>query len=1621
MDLSKKNLCPRLVDYVVIAGNRKPYASQNISRPQMLRRYPVDDHKDFPLPFEIAYFCQPEGNFTFRPKTSSDIRRTSSFTFSLTDKDSAKIRHGICFNFFRPARRPTARRRENSIGADSSRFTLTSICILTHHPFLSTFRDCLNILYTLIDSCDLRASSLGYRGQIWELLAGQIAIDNIHPAVLNEVREVETWILRFLCCPVPVPGKTLVEVELLPLNGAPVARFGFPDRTRFPLVDYPLHLPFELLGVDTALRVLTCILLENKVLLRSKDVNAVSMTVMAFVAMLYPLEYMFPVIPLLPACLPGAEQLLLAPTPYIIGIPESFLILRGTTIPDDVWLVDLDANKMYGPSSGEDIPPLPEMEGSTLRSHIEQAIRVMNSDQDSGLNLEEGQPGQKVPAVQEGGYGYGYGSETAAVDVATRMAINRFLNSPSVLGNLTEHIRTLRLYPRPVIAFQVYSFLRSRPTRTHFIDRFAKTQAVEFFAEWSLSPNNVAFLRANTGISDPKVIGDKLKWFAEQLQPVYYQVFDSASAIGEAVAYALSNEHLLHFTSSFSNGGEDSDDGEYGGEVGEEHSYGVDYSRADFDESRDTERLVYHMVCPDLEREGQYQWRPPDQLQLPGHLLSQSSSTQSIADRDMDSDDGASSRCSSPDNDTASRSTGEALSTSTGSTSERGRNSAQAVAIMPTPKTPASKSSLINFRFGSIGSEGSNALSDILGDKTTEQVAKLQNTMTDLADKSKQNFQKATSLFKSLQQQSKDNILESTLPLKISITGSDAHNQSAKFVNDLTSKLKKVGNSVEKTVADTARPQPFGPFPSGRRNPNERNSLIRHDSTQSPPESRANFRSAFEQRSGEGGLSSKRGSGHHSIAAGLNLENQHFVKEMIDCVMAGDSISWLKMKRLKKLLEDENYRNFLIARLNFNIGKQLSDDHYLSDVMIGNEQWKGYCKLLQLCVAGLDKSFQSWGLGGMGSTFHILEVAYTHYTDMKAQRTHSAASGFMNMFQPRSTTPSVASENGRNMKPSDSLAISSDQLASGFRSVMNNVRTLASNNATSILISEPTLDMSEQPPQMVPLRPEPSVTLPTPDDDRSPPTSSPSSPDTEGPDSPSASRRSSQSDAAHSATVLSDVNRKLTAEGHQQADEMRSHFLDPAERSPFASPSSSRRSSRSTDDGSNSGSARPRRKLISHQSITSFNTTTNLSTHGPISEHDTASHGGGESYSRKSSISSEYRYRNGQLFAASSMGGATPGGASTTTEEVHRVYLFESLLGKSRGKVFDQMQFWDDAFIDAVALERDLIGMDQGPSELLERYKSLAETDKKRMEHDEDRLLATMLHNLVAYMVSMQVRKVDLRKTVRRLLGKSHLGMAYSSEIHKLLEQLDMLNGNEIDLKPPISRQRQKQTFTVQMGTDSSGDIAFMEVRDDGLVVRSIDGLAADRIYYDNLINMTFSPKTKVLCLWHRQDKTELEDSAASGPSNGLVPITAPTKLNQYYCKKSKELYHCIKESMERAASRGKQPMPGADLGGDFPIQDMRTGEGGLLQVTMDGVGLLFANSKYFMQLSHIRKCFTQKGGIFVLEEYNPDTQQVTQRKYKSPMSDQICYSVLCLFSYIAAASTAGRESAISTPPNRPS
>lgn len=103
------------------------------------------------------------------------------------------------------------------------------------------------------------------------------------------------------------------------------------------------------------------------------------------------------------------------------------------------------------------------------------------------------------------------------------------------------------------------------------------------------------------------------------------------------------------------------------------------------------------------------------------------------------------------------------------------------------------------------------------------------------------------------------------------------------------------------------------------------------------------------------------------------------------------------------------------------------------------------------------------------------------------------------------------------------------------------------------------------------------------------------------------------------------------------------------------------------------------------------------------------------------------------------------------------------------------MQFWEDAFLDAVSQERDMIGMDQGPGEMMEKYKSLSDSERKRLEHDEDRLLSTMLFNLTAELVMLTVTKEEIKRKVRRLLGKSHIGLVYSQEVHNLLDQITNL------------------------------------------------------------------------------------------------------------------------------------------------------------------------------------------------------------------------------------------------------
>ncbi|XP_048644719.1 MAP kinase-activating death domain protein isoform X34 [Marmota marmota marmota] len=1509
--VQKKKFCPRLLDYLVIVGARHPSSDSVAQTPELLRRYPLEDHPEFPLPPDVVFFCQPEGCLSVRQRRMS-LRDDTSFVFTLTDKDTGVTRYGICVNFYRSFQKrmpkekgeggagsrgkegtgatcaseevgtessesgsslqppsadstpdvnqsPRGKRRAKA-GSRSRNSTLTSLCVLSHYPFFSTFRECLYTLKRLVDCCSERllGKKLGIprgvqRDTMWRIFTGSLLVEEKSSALLHDLREIEAWIYRLLRSPVPVSGQKRVDIEVLPQELQPALTFALPDPSRFTLVDFPLHLPLELLGVDACLQVLTCILLEHKVVLQSRDYNALSMSVMAFVAMIYPLEYMFPVIPLLPTCMASAEQLLLAPTPYIIGVPASFFLYKlDFKMPDDVWLVDLDSNRVIAPTNAELLPILPEPESLELKKHLKQALASMSLNTQPILNLEKFHEGQEIPLLlgrpsndlqSTPSTEFNpliYGNDVDSVDVATRVAMVRFFNSANMLQGFQMHTRTLRLFPRPVVAFQAGSFLASRPRQTPFAEKLARTQAVEYFGEWILNPTNYAFQRIHNNMFDPALIGDKPKWYAHQLQPIHYRVYDSNSQLAEALTVPPERDSDSDPTDDSGSDSMDYDDSS--------SSYS---SLGDF---------VSEMMKCDINGD------TPNVNPLTHAALGDASEVeiddlQNQKESEEPGPDSENSQENPPE-----RSSSSTTACSSPSTVVHGASSEPAESTEMDDKAAVDVSKPLPTVPPSIGKSNTDRRQTEIGEGAQKLLRP--NSLKLASDSEAESDSRASSPNSTISNNSTEGFGGI-----MSFASSLYRNHSTSFsLSNLTLPTK---GAREKTT----------PFPSLKGNRralvDQKSSVIKHSPTvkREPP--------------------SPQGRSSNSS------ENQQFLKEVVHSVLDGQGVGWLNMKKVRRLLESEQLRVFVLSKLNRTV--QSEDDarqDIIPDVEISRKVYKGMLDLLKCTVLSLEQSYAHAGLGGMASIFGLLEIAQTHYYSKEPDKRKRSPTesvntpvgkdpGLAGRGDPKAMAqlrvpqlgPRVPSATGKGPKEVDTRSLKEENFVASIE-LWNKHQEVKKQKALEKQrpdVIKPTFDLGETEEKKSQISADSGVSL------------------------TSASQRTDQD------SVIG-VSPPVMIRSSSQDSEV----------STVVSNSSGETLGADSDLSSNAGDG-PGGEGSAHLA----------SSRGTLSDSEI------ETNSATSAIFGKaHSLKPKEKLAGSPV---------RSSEDVsQRVYLYEGLLGRDKGSMWDQledaametfsiskerstlwdqMQFWEDAFLDAVMLEREGMGMDQGPQEMIDRYLSLGEHDRKRLEDDEDRLLATLLHNLISYMLLMKVNKNDIRKKVRRLMGKSHIGLGYSQQINEVLDQLVNLNGRDLSIRSSGSRHMKKQTFVVHAGTDTNGDIFFMEVCDDCVVLRSNIGTVYERWWYEKLINMTYCPKTKVLCLWRR---------------NG-----SETQLNKFYTKKCRELYYCVKDSMERAAARQQSIKPGPELGGEFPVQDMKTGEGGLLQVTLEGINLKFMHNQF--------------------------------------------------------------------------
>ncbi|CAH8604521.1 unnamed protein product [Schistosoma haematobium] len=1652
------NICPRLIDYFVLVGSRLPGNAYSVQSPEILCRFPPTNHKDFPLPTDVSFFCQPEGcintsSNTFPIKSLDNNLsgiKSMTFLFSLTDKDSSKTRYGICTNFFRPVNLRSLSKTTYPNGREGTHFgnvsgngpvsclnesiqdkslpsgklkntnnvySLTSICLITHYPFATTFARLVQCVHVILKKLHkLSKPSCVESPDIWDVLTSNITLSCSYP-VVESTRQFQCWILRLLSAPAPIPGCTCVYLSVQPQTlGSPLC-FALPDQSRLPLVDFPVNLPFEIMGIRKTFRLIMCLLLEQKVVLQSSDYNKLSLTILSLVALLYPLQYMFPVIPLLPACMPDAEQLLLAPTPYLIGVPTAFYTARKIfRMPKDVWLADLDTRELSYPMVVDEIPELPEIESNILIHHLKKLLHEFSSSPHIDLDLDDSSKHWPVSVARTTAFELSkfdpllYTLTKDSVDVGIRVSMILFFNTNNILGGFTNHIRTLRLFPRPVVAFQYESFMKSRPKPCLFTSMLAKTQAVEYFAESSICALNEAYQRICSGVYSTELIGDKLYWYKNQLKPVYFDCCDKLIDYANATATntPISNQSSPKLKLSLSNSNQ----------------------LMLFQAFELAKRIINRRCSGDISTE-----IDTDSINNDTNNLSNDTQTNDFIgmfktySNDSDSNHSYETVVS---NHTISKEMEDCISV------QANKPLPDCLTEFYTPPTELVYSKEPSTTRCSLSLENAESTLSNFWSQSTLITSNPRNINEQLINTNT-----------GIQSLGVPNSESGTLTRSSSISSRRSTNDTLHLVSRLSSSIfVGDGNDSKKSSTVTSNN-----FDDDNLSWDTSVTLLFGDLLKSNRLRSLAFKdvplSALQ-------IHKKR------------LENERTIIDLSKSIKQGRIPNIFSRNQINTLLQDENYRNLLIARINDNLSKDvLPNQLHIDDVPIQQwDQYKAILWTLKQMINGLEYSFRpdivfpttnqydritrdkspssnipnplsntSWlsystGIlksGGLASAFMLMEVAHTHFYRLPNRTGHIDNNHDEKFFW--NSMPTTPTTELRSPIPARRL-VGNDISSVRYQ---NNQLDLSDCESYSRKGSKLELFRGHGRHQFTNV----IVTMSEPSSDRE---------DNEQIQSKPIFKSDSTDIIKHNIQPLNNANNTinightgscLTVNRYNECEKFDKLFASDAK---LHESMSKLKPHRDNENGVNDDDIPPdyvpelpNRKsqrsfgyryyqshlILTDPSITSSSsddtddqTTCTIFTSSPntctppavyrpdlkFHFNDTESENEDIDNKHQQQIEIEQRRKQSECHMCKLTllipTPPPPNSSSVMTvspskmKKVPWTYLFEDIFDTEwhKSKILGNLQFWEDSFLDTVAQERDILGMDFRPKELLLKYQNASLLKRKQMELEEDCLLVNIMHNMIAFMLMANVDRISIRKKLQRLLAKSHTGLHYSRKINDLLNSLNYLNGNDIDLNVAQSRFIVQRSHEAYRGSDESGELIFLEVCSDYLLIRNLSGRILERLWYDQVINLTYRSHTHILCITRQ--------------------IFDHSQMDLFYTRKSRLVYQQIKESMKNISVEASHGILNGDLNGEINATNLDNNQPGTISILPDGFVIKFGDEQKFIKLHNIKRCCTIKSEIFTIDVYDQEKKAMITYRFQTDMTTHLFQNFVSLFSMSSSSSS---------------
>ncbi|XP_026176367.1 myotubularin-related protein 13 isoform X2 [Mastacembelus armatus] len=305
----------RLADYFIVVGYDQEKAGSGEGCGKIIQRFPKKDWEGTAFPQGVEMFCQPGGW-----RLSRERKAPTFFTVVLTDIDSD--RHFCsCLTFYEAEVNLQGSKSMEADGDEDEEaeedgliqpaqvFAPKSLILVSRLDYPEIFRGCLGLIYTVyIDSL-----SFPLDGLVANLFTFQV----------------------------PVAGGSQ---KLFSLGAGDRQLIQTPLNDILPVTCKSVALLFQQLGIQNVLSLFCAVLTEHKVLFHSTSYQRLGEACRALEALMFPLKYSYPYIPILPSRL---LEVLSSPTPFIIGVHSMF----QSEIQDllDVIIADLDGGTIKIP------------------------------------------------------------------------------------------------------------------------------------------------------------------------------------------------------------------------------------------------------------------------------------------------------------------------------------------------------------------------------------------------------------------------------------------------------------------------------------------------------------------------------------------------------------------------------------------------------------------------------------------------------------------------------------------------------------------------------------------------------------------------------------------------------------------------------------------------------------------------------------------------------------------------------------------------------------------------------------------------------------------------------------------------------------------------------------------------------------------------------------------------------------------------------------------------------------------------------------------------------------------------------------------------------------------------